>query len=119
MVSENVRSFGSVPDAVDIPNLVDIQRKSYEQFLQFDVAPTRRKDSGLEALFREIFPIESYNKKMVMEYLYYELERPHYTPMECRQLRLTYGYPLKIHCRLRTKEGEDLAERIDAAPQSA
>src|SRR4030043_1306791 len=48
---------------------------------------------------------------MLLEYLYYELEKPHYTPMQCRQLRLTYGYPLKIWCRLRTKEGEDLAEQ--------
>ncbi|MDT8303398.1 MAG: DNA-directed RNA polymerase subunit beta, partial [Sedimentisphaerales bacterium] len=50
-------------------------------------------------------------KKKVLEYLYYELERPHYTQLQCRQLRLTYGYPLKIWCRLRTKEGEDLAEQ--------
>jgi len=108
---QSVRSFGSVRDAVEIPDLVAIQRRSYEQFLQQDAAPTRRKCSGLEAIFRETFPIESYDKKMVLEYLYYELERPHYTPNQCRQLRLTYGYPLKIGCRLRTKEGEDLAEQ--------
>ncbi len=111
MRTRAVRNFGTVPDAVDIPNLVDVQRRSYEKFLQSDTAPTRRDDYGLEALFREIFPIESYNKKLMLEYLYYELESPHYTPTECRQLRLTYGYPLKIHCRLRSKEGEDLAEQ--------
>ena len=66
---------------------------------------------GLESLFREIFPIENYEKTMSLEYLYYELEKPRYTPMECRQLRLTYGYPLKICCRLRSKEGEDIAEQ--------
>src|SRR4030043_2132956 len=48
---------------------------------------------------------------MLLEYLYYELEKPHYTPMQCRQLRLTYGYPLKIWCRLRSKDGEDVAEQ--------
>ncbi len=111
MVSQTVRSFGNVQDAVDIPNLVDIQRGSYESFLQKDVAPTKRKCVGLEALFREIFPIESYDKNTVLEYVYYELERPHHTPMRCRQLRLTYGYPLKIVCRLRRKEGEDLSEQ--------
>ena len=57
MVSQTVRSFGNVQDAVDIPNLVDIQRGSYESFLQKDVAPTKRKCVGLEALFRELFPI--------------------------------------------------------------
>ena len=106
-----MRNFGKVHDAVIIPDLVSIQRRSYERFLQKDVAPAKRKLSGLEALFKEIFPIESYDKKMLLEYLSYELEKPHYTPTQCRQLRLTYGYPLKIWCRLRTKDGEDLSEQ--------
>ncbi len=105
------RSFGKIRDAVEIPDLVAIQRSSYDRFLQRGVAPTKRKSVGLEAIFQETFPIESYDKKMLLEYLYYELEKPHYTPMQCRQLRLTYGYPLKIWCRLRSKEGEDLAEQ--------
>jgi len=109
--SQAIRNFGRVHDAVEIPDLVAIQRKSYDNFLQNDVAPTKRKDAGLEALFRETFPIESYDKKMIMEYLSYELEKPHYTPTQCCQLRLTYGYPMKIWCRLRNKEGEDLAEQ--------
>ena len=105
------RSFGKIRDAIEVSDLVAIQRNSYEHFLQKDVAPTKRKCIGLEALFQETFPIESYDKKMLLEYLYYELEKPHYTPIQCRQLRLTYGYPLKIWCRLRSKEGEDLAEQ--------
>src|SRR4030042_2958802 len=105
------RSFGRVRDAVEIPDLVAIQRSSYERFLQRERAPTKRKCCGLEAIFQETFPIESYDKKMLLEYLYYELEKPHYTPTQCRQLRLTYGYPLKICCRLRTTEGQDLAEQ--------
>jgi DNA-directed RNA polymerase subunit beta len=111
MVTQAVRNFGRVRDVVEIPDLVAIQKRSYERFLQAEVAPTRRKGIGLEALFREIFPIVNYDKTMRLEYLYYELEKPRYTPNECRQLRLTYGYPLKICCRLRTKEGEDLAEQ--------
>jgi len=106
-----VRNFGKIDDAVEIPDLVAVQRSSYDRFLQKDVAPTKRKDHGLEGLFREIFPIESYDKKMTLEYLCYELEKPHYTPLECRQLRLTYAYPLKIHCRLRREEGGDMAEQ--------
>ncbi len=108
---QTIRNFGKVRDAVKIPDLVAIQRRSYEHFLQKDVAPTNRKCIGLEALFQETFPIESYDKKMLLEYLYYELEKPHYTPIQCRQLRLSYGYPLKIWCRLRSKDGEDLAEQ--------
>ena len=105
-----VRSFGKIQDAVEIPDLVAVQRSSYARFLQKDVPPTKRQDHGLEGLFREIFPIESYDKKMTLEYLYYELEKPHYTPLECRQLRLTYAYPLKIHCRLRREVGADRTE---------
>ncbi|MHC4387010.1 MAG: DNA-directed RNA polymerase subunit beta [Planctomycetota bacterium] len=111
MVLQNVRNFGKVRDAVGIPDLVAIQRTSYERFLQATAAPTRRKRMGLEALLREIFPIKNYDGTMVLEYLYYELEKPRYTLNECRQLRLTYSYPLKISCRLRTKDDEDLAEQ--------
>ena len=111
MVVRTSRSFGKMQDAVEIPDLVAVQRASYANFLQKDVPPTKRADAGLEALFREIFPIESYDKKMSLEYLFYELEKPHYTPLECRQLRLTYAYPLKVHCRLRSESGADLAEQ--------
>ncbi|HON91433.1 MAG: DNA-directed RNA polymerase subunit beta [Phycisphaerae bacterium] len=111
MVVRTFRNFGRMQDAVEIPDLVAVQQGSYAKFLQKDVAPTKRTDTGLEALFREIFPIESYDKKMTLEYICYELEKPHYTPLECRQLRLTYAYPLKIHCRLRSENGADLAEQ--------
>lgn len=106
-----VRQFGRGQDAFKIPDLVEIQNKSYERFLQKDMAPNKRKRIGLEALFQEIFPVQSYDNSRTLEYLYYELERPRYSPIECRQLRLTYGYPLKIWCRLRSKDGEDVAEQ--------
>ncbi len=111
MAEQTVRYFGKVRDAVEIPDLVAIQRKGYESFLQKDVEPGRRSVTGLEELLREIFPIESYDKSTTLEYRYYELERARYLPMECRQLRLTYGYPLKIWCRLRTKDGKDIPEQ--------
>ncbi len=111
MVSQTVRNFGRVQDAVEVPELTAVQRHSYARFLQLETAKDKRLEQGLEALFREIFPIESYDKKMVLEYLSYELEKPHYTPRECKQLRLTYAHPLKLWCRLRTGEGEDVAEQ--------
>jgi DNA-directed RNA polymerase subunit beta len=98
-------------EKVAIPDLVVIQRKGYDEFLQRDVAPTKRARKGLEELFRETFPVESYDKGTILEYLFYELEQPRYNVNECRQLRLTYGYPLKITCRLRNKDGQDIAEQ--------
>jgi len=106
-----VRNFGRVQETIEVPDLVVMQRVSYTRFLQEEVEPTKRKCFGLEALFREVFPIESYDKSMTLEYLYYELEKPRYMPTECRQLRLTYGYPLKICCRLKKKDGGDLSEQ--------
>ncbi|MFB0525172.1 MAG: DNA-directed RNA polymerase subunit beta [Phycisphaerae bacterium] len=111
MALQIVRNFGKVCDAVEVADLVAIQKTSYDRFLQKDVTPTKRKCIGLQALFTEIFPIASYDKKMNLEFLYYELEKPHYTLTECRQLRLTYAYPLKVHCRLCKVDGEDLAEQ--------
>jgi DNA-directed RNA polymerase subunit beta len=83
-----------------VPNLVDIQTKSYWEFLQKDVAPRQRALRGMENILRETFPIESYDGSLRLQYLYYELGRPRYSADECRKLRLTYGYPFKIRCRL-------------------
>jgi DNA-directed RNA polymerase subunit beta len=111
MVTRPVRNFGRVKDTVAIPDLVALQRDSYERFLQQTVSSAKRRCQGLEELLREVFPIESYDKSLTLEYLYYELEEPRYTINQCRQLRLTYGYPLKIGCRLRRSEGADIAEQ--------
>ncbi len=95
----DVRNYKKVGDAVDVPNLVAIQTDSYRNFLQLGVAPDRRKNRGLEAIFRETFPIFSYDESLRLEYLHYEIGRPRYTPEECRRLGLTYGRPLTIHVR--------------------
>jgi len=112
MKSRTVRNFGRIGDAIEIGDLTQIQRESFYRFLQQDLPAHKRKVQGLESLFREIFPIESYDKTMLLEYVYYELEDPRYTPSECKELRLTYGYPLKICCRLKRKDNEDVAEQV-------
>jgi DNA-directed RNA polymerase subunit beta len=101
--SKEVRRFGSGRESFSIPDLTEIQTRSYETFLQHDVPPEKRKDHGIEGVLREIFPIESYDKSLRLEYLRYELGKPRYEPDECRQLRLTYGRPFKVWLRL-TKE---------------
>jgi len=98
------RVFGSGRQHCAIPDLTQIQTKSYEAFLQADIPTEKRKDQGLEGVLREIFPIESYDKTIKLEYLRYELGKPRYTPDECRQLRLTYGQPFKIWLRLNKEQ---------------
>ncbi len=111
MKSRNIRNFGKIDDAIEVPDLIEVQLKSYSRFLQSELLPGKRKDAGLEALFREIFPIISYDKTMELEYLGYELEKPRYSLEQCRELRLTYGYPLKVCCRLKRKDADDIAEQ--------
>jgi DNA-directed RNA polymerase subunit beta len=96
---ETVR-YGRYRNIAEIPNLVEMQTKSYRDFLQPNVPPSKRENSGLEALLREVFPIYSYDKTLCLEYISYELGRPRYTPEECRKLRITYGHPFKIRVRL-------------------
>ncbi|MEO0480776.1 MAG: DNA-directed RNA polymerase subunit beta, partial [Planctomycetota bacterium] len=93
-------TYGRYQSVAEIPDLVEMQTRSYEYFLQPKTAPHKRKDQGLEALLREVFPIYSYDKSLCLEYVSYELGRPRYSPDECRKLRLTYGYPFKIRVRL-------------------
>jgi len=98
-----VRRYGKSQDAVEVPNLMKLQIEAYERFLQADVHYSDRDNVGLEAILREIFPIKSYDGKITLTYIGYELGRPRYNPDECRQLRLTYGMPFKIRVRLRRR----------------
>ena len=94
------RRFGTGRDAQITPDLTKIQTKSYAAFLQSEAAPLGRRDHGMEGVLREIFPIESYDKQVKLEYIKYELGKPRYSPDECRQLRLTYGRPFRVWLRL-------------------
>jgi DNA-directed RNA polymerase subunit beta len=98
------RNFGRFGDAVEVPGLTDVQTRSYDRFLQLDMPPQKREPIGLEGVLREIFPIESYDKTINLEYLFYELGKPRYTPDECRQLRLTYGRPFRVWLRLNKEQ---------------
>lgn len=77
---EKPRNFGRIHDEYPIPDLTSIQTKSYERFLQADIDPESRDDYGLEGVFREIFPIESYDKQLKLEYIKYDLASPATSP---------------------------------------
>ena len=79
------RNFGRIHDEYPVPDLTEIQTRSYERFLQADIPAEDRADSGLEGVFREIFPIESYDKTLKLEYIKFDLGKPRYEPDECRQ----------------------------------
>ncbi|MBI1849520.1 MAG: DNA-directed RNA polymerase subunit beta [Planctomycetes bacterium] len=104
MEFKEIVRYGKVEEVLDVPNLVELQTRSYAEFLQSEVPYTERKSHGLESIIKEIFPIQSYDKTMTLEYVGYELGRPRYTPEECMRLKLTYGAPFKIRLRLNKPE---------------
>src|SRR5712691_7369340 len=104
IIPTQIRNFGRFGDAVEVPPLTDVQLRSYDRFLQLDVAPDKRTPTGLEGVLREIFPIESYDKTLNVQFIKYELGKPRYGPDECRQLRLTYGRPFRVWLRLNKEQ---------------
>ena len=108
---KTVRNYSKRGDGMSIPDLTELQGRAYERFLQANKGPHERDPSvGLEALLREVFPIESYDGTMRLEYLHYTLDEPRYTPDECRELRLTYGRPFRLTVRLQRENHPDLPE---------
>ena len=104
IIPQQIRNFGRFGDAVEVPELTEVQTKSYDRFLQLDLPVEERQVSGLEGVLREIFPIESYDKTLSLQYIKYELGKPRYGPDECRQLRLTYGRPFRVWLRLNKEQ---------------
>jgi DNA-directed RNA polymerase subunit beta len=101
------KSFGRIPEAVQMPNLIEVQRSSYEQFLQREVRSAQRRDEGIEAVFKSVFPIKDFNERAVLEYVSYEFEDPKYDVEECIQRDMTYAAPLKVKLRLIVFEMEE------------
>jgi DNA-directed RNA polymerase subunit beta len=94
------RNFGRIPEVAAMPNLIDVQRASYETFLQMHVRPDSRTSTGLQEVFRSVFPIDDFAGRGRLEFVNYELEDPKYDVEECIQRGLTYAAPLKVILRL-------------------
>ena len=94
------KSFGRIAEIAPMPNLIDVQRSSYEGFLQKDTRPDSRTQTGLQEVFRSVFPINDFAGRGRLEFVHYELEEPKYDVEECIQRGLTYAAPLKVILRL-------------------
>ena len=94
------KDFGKIPSIVEIPNLIEVQKRSYENFLQKDIAPDRREESGLQAVFKSVFPIADYNDNALLEFDSYHFGEPKYTVEECHDRGMTFAIPLKVTLRL-------------------
>src|SRR5450755_1483640 len=94
-------NFGRLSEAIETPNLIEVQLNSYKDFLQKDVPVSKRKNEGLQAVFSEVFPIESYDEQLKLEFGDYEIGEPKLSPLECQRESQTFGAPLYVTFRLR------------------
>ncbi|HKX02091.1 MAG TPA: DNA-directed RNA polymerase subunit beta, partial [Methylomirabilota bacterium] len=100
------KDFGKIPSIVEIPNLIEIQQQSYEQFLQKEIAPERRDENGLQAVFKSVFPIQDYNGNATLEFHSYHFGDPKYTVEECHDRGMTFAIPLKVTLRLKVVDND-------------
>ena len=92
--------FGHIKEVAEMPNLIEVQKASYDQFLMVDEPVGGRLDEGLQAVFRSVFPISDFSGTSMLEFVRYEFEPPKYDVDECRQRGMTYAAPLKVTLRL-------------------
>ncbi len=94
------KSFGKIPLVTSLPNLIEVQKRSFDSFLQLKVEPEKRHNSGLHAIFKSVFPINDYAERATVDYVSYNLGIPKYDVEECNQRGMTYGAPLLVNFRL-------------------
>src|SRR2546430_546180 len=97
--------FGTIKEAIEPPNLIEVQLNSYVDFLQKDVQFSKRKNHGLQAVFKEVFPIESYDEKAVLDFSHYEIGEPKLSALEAQREGQTYSAPLHVTFQLREEKG--------------
>jgi DNA-directed RNA polymerase subunit beta len=97
--------FGTIKEGIEPPNLIEVQLNSYVDFLQKDVPFSKRKNSGLQAVFKEVFPIESYDEKATLDFSHYEIGEPKLTALEAQRESQTYSAPLHVTFQLREEKG--------------
>src|SRR5579871_2106155 len=94
------RRFGKIEEIAEMPNLIEVQRTSYDQFLQVQKPEGGRVDEGLQAVFSSVFPIKDFSENSLLEFVDYHFEEPKYDVEECQQRSMTYAAPLKVTLRL-------------------
>ncbi len=94
------KSFGKIPEVIRMPNLIEVQKSSYYQFLQMDVPLEMRGDDGLNGVFRSVFPVRDFSERAILEFVSFQFDQPKFDEEECQQRDITYAAPLKVKMRL-------------------
>ncbi|MCK5127745.1 MAG: DNA-directed RNA polymerase subunit beta [candidate division Zixibacteria bacterium] len=106
------KNFGKIPSGTDLPNLLDVQLKSYNDFLQADIEPDKRARQGLQQIFHEIFPISDIRENHTLEFIGFRLGTRRYSIKECQERNMSYAAPLKATLRLVSREGEGSEKQV-------
>ncbi len=98
------QNFGKIKEGAEPPNLIELQTDSYKEFLQEGVSLSKRKEMGLQAVFREVFPITSYDEKVTLDFDSYEIAEPKMSLRECMRESLTYSAPLYVTFKMKVEK---------------
>ena len=105
-------NLGVIPEVVETPNLIDIQKSSYDKFLQSDVSPEERRDIGLQGVFKSVLPIKDFDGTAELVFVSYYLDTPNYDVEECRQRGMTYAAPIKGTTQLMVYDALEGGDRM-------
>ena len=106
-----ILDFTKSKPVIEVPNLLEMQKASFEAFLQVNVPPQKRVNEGLQGVFKDIFPVESYNGRLVLDFVEYDLREPRYPVERCKEEELTFSLPLYVKLRLVKKETGEVTEQ--------
>src|ERR1700683_2975617 len=106
------KNLGRISRVIEVPNLIDIQKSSYDKFLQTNVPPADRIEIGLQTVFRSVFPIKDFNGTSELVFVSYNLEKPKYDVEECRQRGMTFAAPIKVTTQLMIYDTREGGERM-------
>jgi len=105
-------NFGKVKTVLDVPYLIEYQKRSFEEFLQKDVPPDKRHNKGLQAAFKDVFPITDYNEMVSLEFINYSIGEPKFSERECLQKGIDYSAPIKVKVRLNFWEMDPSGKKV-------
>ncbi len=106
----NILDYSKIKNYIDPPDFLDVQKQSFQKFIQKDILPEKRLNIGLQKVFKDVFPIQDFTGNLVLEYMGYTIKEPKYTPLECWARGSTYSAPLEVRISLHNKKNGEIKE---------
>ena len=107
----DILDYSKIKNSIEPPDFLDVQKQSFQKFLQEDILPEERQDIGLHKVFKDVFPIQDFTGNLVLEYIDYSIKEPKYTPIECWERGSTYSAPLEVRISLHNKKDGEIKEQ--------